>query len=99
MSAKLIFTSEADDDISHAYDWYEDQRTGLGEEFLEVVQVCVKEICREPLLYQKTQKNYRRARLRKFPYFVVFKYERGTVKIISVWHAARNPDVLRSRLK
>jgi len=33
MAAKLIFVPEAEQDISEAYGWYEEQRVGLGEEF------------------------------------------------------------------
>jgi hypothetical protein len=33
MAADLIFAPEASQDIDAAYDWYERQRVGLGEEF------------------------------------------------------------------
>jgi hypothetical protein len=34
MAAELIVAPEAERDIEEAYDWYEGQRVGLGEEFL-----------------------------------------------------------------
>jgi hypothetical protein len=40
MAAKLIYTKEAEEDISDGYAWYENQREGLGEEFLECVGAC-----------------------------------------------------------
>lgn len=37
MSVRLVFRPEASDEISEAYAWYELQRAGLGDEFLQVV--------------------------------------------------------------
>jgi hypothetical protein len=34
MAVDLIITHEAERDIAEAYAWYEEQRIGLGEEFL-----------------------------------------------------------------
>jgi hypothetical protein len=39
MAAKLIIGPDADQNIDEAYGWYELQRAGLGEEFLNVRQV------------------------------------------------------------
>ena len=40
MAAKLIIVPEAAQDIEEAYSWYESQRIGLGEEFLNCVDAC-----------------------------------------------------------
>lgn len=45
MSYTIEFKPEVYDDIKVAYDWYEEQRVGLGEDFLRL-------ITRELLLYQ-----------------------------------------------
>ncbi len=37
MAAELILAPEAGQDINDAYDWYENCRNGLGEEFLGLV--------------------------------------------------------------
>ena len=37
MAAELVLAPEAERDISEAYDWYENRRHGLGEEFLGCV--------------------------------------------------------------
>lgn len=48
MAAELILAPEAEQDIAEAYGWYEDQRSGLGEEFLSCVDACIEAICRAP---------------------------------------------------
>ena len=35
MAFTIALKPGAEDDIEHAYNWYQDQRLGLGEEFLE----------------------------------------------------------------
>ena len=34
MVAELVITTEARQDLTEAYGWYESYKTGLGEEFL-----------------------------------------------------------------
>lgn len=33
MAVKLVFAPEAEQDLTEAYGWYEQQRLGLGEDF------------------------------------------------------------------
>jgi hypothetical protein len=40
MAAELILAPEGEQDIADAYAWYEERRTGLGEEFLSCVEAC-----------------------------------------------------------
>jgi hypothetical protein len=34
MAAEILIAPEAQQDVDEAYNWYEDRRPGLGEEFL-----------------------------------------------------------------
>jgi hypothetical protein len=36
MSRRLVFRRFAEIELAEAVDWYEDQRTGLGDEFLQM---------------------------------------------------------------
>lgn len=38
MAGEIIWAPEAEQDVAQAYAWYEDQRIGLGEEFLRSVE-------------------------------------------------------------
>ena len=51
MAAELIVAPEAGQDVAEAHAWYESQRTGLGEEFLNCVDACIEAICRTPYIY------------------------------------------------
>jgi hypothetical protein len=67
MAANLIIAPEAEQDIAEAYAWYEAQRAGLGESFLNNVDACIQAICRTPQMHQVIHANYRRALVRRFP--------------------------------
>jgi plasmid stabilization system protein ParE len=98
MAARLILTLEVKQDIAEAYLWYQSQRPGLGEEFLRSVEDCLDTIQRRPKLSAPVYQDYRRALVRRFPYFVVYEFEKATVTIYSVIHTARDPAKWRARL-
>ncbi len=56
----ITFKSEVYDDIKVAYDWYESQRVGLGEDFLLTLEESYAKIVKTPKLYQKIYRSVRR---------------------------------------
>lgn len=98
MNVELIITSEAEQDVAEAYAWYENQRPGLGEEFLRCVDACVQAMCRTPEMNTTVYESYRRGLVRRFPYAVFYEYENQTVIVYAVFHAARDPEKWRMRL-
>jgi hypothetical protein len=67
MAAKLILAPEAEQDIGEAYNWYEQRRAGLGEEFLGCIDACIQSICRSPETFSIVFQDYRRAMVRRSP--------------------------------
>jgi hypothetical protein len=51
MMLPAILREEAERDLALARDWYDEQRAGLGDEFLDAVQQKLQEIRRAPLHY------------------------------------------------
>jgi plasmid stabilization system protein ParE len=98
MAAELALAPEAEQDINRAYAWYEQQRTGLGEEFLACVEACLEATCRMPEMQAIVYENYRRALVRRFPYAVFYEFDAGTVTVYCVFHTARDPAKWRERL-
>ncbi len=99
MAVEHFVAPEAKSDVSEAYAWYEDQRLGLGEEFLSSVDACIQKICRSPEIYEIVRKTYRRALVRRFPYAVFFEYAGDMVTVFAVFHTARDPGKWRRRLR
>ncbi|VEN75341.1 Predicted plasmid stabilisation protein ParE [Candidatus Desulfarcum epimagneticum] len=98
MIAEPIIAPEALRDLDEAYSWYEDRRHGLGEDFLTCVDTVVQTICRNPGLYAKIYKDYRRALTRRFPYAVFYEHMDGKIIIYSVFHTSQSPDKWKNRL-
>ena len=76
----------------------EERRVGLGEEFLGCVDVAIQQILRNPELFEKVEKDYRRMLVRRFPYAIFYESEGDRVIVYSVFHTAQDPEKWRSRL-
>ncbi len=98
MAAELIFAPEAGRDVSEAYDWYEQRRPGLGEDFLDCVDACIQRICRSPESFAKVYEDYRRALIRRFPYAIFYEWTEEVVTIYCVFHTSQDPRKWRQRL-
>ena len=92
MSNSFLQLSRAKKEIVTAWDWYEDQRSGLGDEFKNEVRKKISEIQENPLHYPLKGK-YREALTDVFPFLIVFRYDekRKLFVIVSVFHTSRNP--------
>jgi len=94
---RLVVTSAAAADLTAAYDWYEDQSTGLGVEFLRAVDAVFAAVQRAPATFPSVRGRTRRALLRRFPYGVFFVEAGDEVVVLAVAHGRRHPRVWQSR--
>ena len=88
---RLISEPPADFDVEAAFEWYENERSGLGLEFLDELRAAYNRIADSPLKYQELRGGIRRALLRRFPYAVYFAIEGDVVIVVAVLHASRDP--------
>jgi plasmid stabilization system protein ParE len=91
MSLLIRIRPEAEADLSEAYGWYEDQRTGLGDEFLLCVDACLLGIQRHPESSPVVHREVRRALLKRFPYGVFYLLGEGGISVVGVFHQSRDP--------
>lgn len=70
MSLPLVFQAGVRDEIDEAYRWYERQREGLGESFLDAVQIVLDQLQRDPERHAPVFQDVRHSRLKRFPYAV-----------------------------
>ena len=95
----IEFKSEVYDDIKIAYDWYESQRLGLGEDFLLTLEESYSKIARTPKHYQIIYKSVRRKLVRRFPYGIFFVLQEDKIVILAVMHTKRKPTEWETRSK
>jgi plasmid stabilization system protein ParE len=88
---RLVSLPEADLEIERAFEWYENEQTGLGVEFLDELRRAYNRIVEGPLKYPIIRLNTRRALIKRFPYAVYFAAENETVIVLAVLHTSRDP--------
>lgn len=69
---RLIVRPKAEADLLQAFGWYEDQRPGLGREFMEEVSRCQRVIELRPMSFALVDDLARRAIVHRFPYAPFF---------------------------
>lgn len=96
---RLIVRPEAEADFAQAYAWYEEQRVGLGREFMEEASRCLQSIAQRPLSFARANDWTRRAMLRRFPYALFFVTSAEEISVVAAFHMARQPEALSLRLE
>jgi toxin ParE1/3/4 len=85
-------------DLIDAQDWYESEAPGLGRRFRSAVDAVIKRISTNPRQFPVVHKNVRRARLRRFPYALMFVIEPDeALTIIACFHGSRDPSRWQER--
>jgi plasmid stabilization system protein ParE len=85
-------------DVKKAYQWYQEQKSGLGDVFLERVQECLTAIGRNPRAFEPVAHDARRAVVRQFPYVIFYRIEPRAIYVYSVFHTSQDPQKWMDRL-
>src|SRR4051812_13247944 len=90
---KMIYTfSFSDDaikDIQQAYDWYEEQREGLGNQFIDTIEKGRTSIQFNPLLYGFRKKNIRGYITKDFPFVILYYVKGNNIRVTAVFHMSK----------
>jgi plasmid stabilization system protein ParE len=97
VNRELILEPEAEAEIAEAADWYNQQKSGLGVDFVLAVATTLAAILRNPFQYQIVWKEYRRAGIARFPYGLIYRLTDRDLIVMSCFHGRRNPRVWRNR--
>lgn len=87
----IVFRRGAGRDLADAYGWYEEQRAGLGEEFLASIDASFGIIARFPEMFAPAHGEVRRAIVSRFPFAVFYRVEPARIVVLAVLHSARDP--------
>ena len=91
MTRRAAFTARAIADVEGAFEWYEQQRRGLGTEFVAAVLQVIAVIERLPEVGRPVHREVRRVRVRRFPYMVYYRATGSVIEIRSCLHDRRRP--------
>lgn len=97
MSLRVLFRRAARAEFDEAVDWYEKRRTGLGDRFAVAVDAILDGIVAQPDFYPIVMEDIREALIPGFPYCVYYRVGPRAIRVLSVFHTARDPSIWQSR--
>jgi len=97
LSLPVVLRPEAQEDLLAAQDWYEKQRSGLGEAFTSAVEAVVERIEERPETYVVIRQGVHRAKLKRFPYVLYYRVLSDRVEVLAVLHGRRDPGTWQKR--
>lgn len=98
MSLPLVFRPAARFEFDEAAAWYEEQRPGLGEDFVAAIDQVLNVIAEQPNRYPLVEGDVREAPVSRFPYCVYYRATADRIVVLAVFHSARDPAIWRGRI-
>jgi toxin ParE1/3/4 len=91
-------SQEAENDLFEAFTWYEEQKQGLGDEFLKSLDNAYQSIIQNPSTYRIIYKNKIRAfSVKRFPFLILYLIDNHDINVISIFNTHRNPKTWKKR--
>ena len=102
MTLPFRIENEAAYELEEAAAWYEQRRSGLGNELMEAVDDALAFIAHwphagSPVPDVPSDLPIRRAPVRRFPYHVVYLEMPGVIRILAFAHDRRSPGYWHNR--
>ena len=97
MTLRVVFRRAAQIEFEDSAAWYNEQRAGLGEEFLHEIDEAISRATEAPLRYPVVFDDIRRTVARRFPFAIYFRVRGNTLVVLAVFHGRRDPAIWRRR--
>jgi plasmid stabilization system protein ParE len=90
---------EAEADLERAFEYYQQRRPGLGIELVEEYRRALDLMLKHPHAWQPLDATYRRCRLHRFPFGVVYRVDAAAnqILIVAIMHLNERPGAWRTR--
>ncbi|HBL28221.1 MAG TPA: plasmid stabilization protein [Acidobacteria bacterium] len=95
---ELVFQAEAEIELLDAIRHYEQEKPGLGDEFLAGVRILAARLLDYPRSGSPLFRDVRRARVRRFAYQLIYRDRADALIIVAVMHLRRKPGYWKNRL-
>ena len=86
----VMVRPRAEADLAEARAWYEQQRAGLGNEFLAEIARAIQTLGEQPERHPLYYRGFRRILLRRFPYKLFYRLEPERVVVFRFLHVKRD---------
>jgi plasmid stabilization system protein ParE len=102
MTFKVIADADAKRDWDEAVSWYENRHQGIGLRFDNALRIFLQSLAKNPERFLlSTRLAYKAKMPPPWPYSIYFTINTAhrEVKILAIWHGARNPNELLRRIR
>ena len=94
---RVRLSASAERELDQAFEFYEQQRAGLGAEFLGAVRGTSLQVSEWPLAGRPFTRELRSTVVRRFPYWLIYEQRDSLIWITAVAHQSRGAEYWRSR--
>jgi len=94
---EIELSNEAEDDFDNSYEYYANVSEKVADNFYRQVDNSLTNISENPLRYPEVYQSIRKHVMGKFPFVIYYQIGESTVKIIAIFHTARNPQIWKER--
>ena len=94
----LVYLSIAEAELIDAAEFYELQRAGLGQRFLDAVATAGRRVRRDPKVWPFRSRAVQSCRVPRFPYRLMYVDETDRVVVVAVAHMSRRPSYWQDRI-
>jgi hypothetical protein len=84
--------------IMEGFDFYENQKLGLGTRFIESIMADIRSLRVSGGSHQIVHEDYRRKICNIFPFSIYYKIEHSEVNVYRVLDNRRNPEWVQNKL-
>lgn len=92
---EIVLLAGAKADFDAAFDWYAARSESAAIKFSDEIQGCLDRVARDPERFVRLDAVNRQARVRRFPYRVIFQVEGDRVTVVAFAHHSRRPEYWR----
>lgn len=98
MSRRPDFHPDAKIEMRETADYYDEQRIGLGSEFLDTVEAALMRIIENPESAPVSLPPVRKYQVERFPFSVIYSVRDGGIFVSAIAHGSRRPYYWKDRL-
>jgi len=95
---RVTYLSVAEAELAEAAQYYDEQQSGLGRDFLDAVRVATAAVQRNPELWAFYEKPVRAYRAQPFAYRLFYRELPDRIQIVAVAHVSRRPGYWKTRI-
>ena len=92
------FLTPARTEVREVVAYYNQQRDGLGVEFVSELKQTLLRIRHYPLAWSPLSSRVRRCLINRFPYSVIYEVRTDLILIAAVQHHSKEPNSWRNRI-